>query len=756
MKSNMQRTRRRALALVIPMGAMVFVLPVCGAEDAPAKITYDEHIQPILREKCFSCHNTDKRSGDLDMTNYTNLMQGGGSGQVIEPGDSSSSYLYQLVTHQEEPYMPPESPKLADAILNTVRDWIDGGALENAGSKAPVIKKPSFDFALTAAPTERPDTPSMPARLSLQPIRKTSMTTAVSAVATNPWSPLVAIAGPGQVVLYHTQTMEIQGILPYPEGVPHVLKFSRNGSLLLAGGGRGGASGLAIVWSVRSGERIFEVGDELDAVLAADISADHTQIALGGPQRIVRVYSTETGKLLREIRKHTDWIYAMAFSPDDVLLATSDRNGGLFIWEGYTGREYLTLKGHGGAVTGVSWRADSNVLASCSEDGTVRLWEMENGNQVKNWGAHGGGVASIEFSRDGRILTGGRDRMVKLWAQDGNQLKAFEEFTDLALRVTICDESNRAIAGDWNGNIRVWNAENGDRLGELTANPPTLVERVETATQILTANQSIQQEKAVADEAAQKAAGDSRSTLAAAETAMADAQQRSDSAATTVRETQDALGQQTTQSEQLNKTVAGLTTALPVLLEAAQKVRDAAEKLPNDEELAKGADQLASLAEQRASRLDQTKKTVSEVEATIEQTKQKLAEANQQAADMSAELKTAQEKVDMLSPLAKEADEKANTAASEADAASNEVAVAQKEFDRWTEEIAFTNQLNELAGVRRTALDVLVTRKNELEALLEAAKTAQTAADQAAAKANEAQQEVERIGQQINEIRGLE
>ena len=45
------------------------------------------------------------------------------------------------------------------------------------------------------------------------------------------------------------------GILPFPEGVPYVLKFSRNGSLLLAGGGRGAYQGKVVVFDVKTGER---------------------------------------------------------------------------------------------------------------------------------------------------------------------------------------------------------------------------------------------------------------------------------------------------------------------------------------------------------------------------------------------------------------------------------------------------------------------------------------------------------------------
>ncbi|MFQ5734221.1 MAG: c-type cytochrome domain-containing protein [Planctomycetaceae bacterium] len=443
-----------------------------SAKKPAAKITYDEHVKPIFRAKCFSCHNGNKKKSGLDLTNYTNLMLGGSSGEVIERGAAGDSYLYSLINHESQPFMPPKSEKLAKASLETIRKWIDGGALENAGSK-PVIARKKFDLALKSAPTGKPaGPPPMPGRLSRQPVLRTPRTTAVTALATSAWAPLIAVAGQKQVFLYESKTLKLLGVLPFPEGVARVLKFSRNGSLLLAGGGKDSANGRVVVWNVKTGRRVIELGDELDSVLAADISADHRFIALGGPQRIVRIYSTETGKLLHEIRKHTEWVYCIEFSPDGVLLASADRNGGMFVWETHTAREYLNLKGHGGPITGLSWRSDSNILASCGEDRSIRLWEMQNGRQVKSWTAHGGGTAAVEFTRDGRLVSCGRDRSTKLWDQNGKALRTFPAFADLALRVTHCDETNRVIAGDWTGTVRVWNAANGKPAGELATNPP--------------------------------------------------------------------------------------------------------------------------------------------------------------------------------------------------------------------------------------------------------------------------------------------
>src|SRR5229473_2240098 len=367
-----------SLASVLSLGSF-------SCARAADKITYQDHILPILRDKCLGCHNQDKKSGGLRLNTFSNVLAGGSSGEVIKPGDPDNSRLFLQVSHKREPFMPPKSEMLPKENLEIIRQWIVGGALETAGSKAIAANTPKLDIALKSISKGKPHgPPPMPSdKFHLEPVVRTARANALTALAASPWAPLVAVGGQKQILLYQTETLDLLGVLPFPEGVPQVLKFSRNGSLLLAGGGRGAKSGRVVVWSVTTGERIFEVGEEFDCVLAADIAADQTQIALGGPSKVVRIYSTKDGKLLHEIKKHTDWIYALEFSPDGVLLASADRNGGLFVWEGYTGREYFTLRAHTAAITDVSWRTDANVLASGSEDTTIRLWEMENGGNIK-------------------------------------------------------------------------------------------------------------------------------------------------------------------------------------------------------------------------------------------------------------------------------------------------------------------------------------------------------------------------------------
>jgi Planctomycete cytochrome C/WD domain, G-beta repeat len=530
-----------------------------AADPPKEKITYEQNVAAVFRNRCGSCHNPDKQKGGLNLDNYGSAMQGGGSGKVIEPGNAADSTLFLSVTHKEEPKMPPNAPKIPDAEIELIRKWIDGGALENAGSKAVASTKPKFEFKLDPSALGKPaGTPAMPESVSTEPFVPEAKPSAIVAMAASPWAPLVAIGGHKQVLLYRTTDFHLAGVLPFPEGAIYVLKFSRNGDLLLAGGGRGGQSGIAVAWDVKRGTRVFEVGKEYDVVLAADLSPDHSQVVVGGPSKVVRVYNTADGSLATEMRKHTEWITAAEFSPDGVLLATGDRNNGLIVWEAQTGREYFDLRGHQSAITDVSWRLDSNVLASASEDGGVRLWEMENGGNIKTIGAHGPGVASVRFAKDGRLLTTGRDRFARLWDQNGGKQREFEPFGDLALDAVISHDDSRVFAADWTGEVRVWDAKDGRRLANLAVNPAPIADRIEQSKQAVAAA------KAEADSLA-KQVGALQNAIAPANTALAQAQTKL-TAAEGVSAKQTALVQQL---EQTKKAKAAAVDEANVTLKAA-------------------------------------------------------------------------------------------------------------------------------------------------------------------------------------------
>lgn len=610
--------------------------------DMTEKVTYEQHVLPILREKCGSCHNSNDKKGGLVLDNYTAAMQGGGSGEVIAPGDLSSSMLWLVITHDSEPYMPPNQPKLPDEQLHVIQKWIEQGALENAGSKARV-KKQNQAVARVEITNARPaDPPPMPENLPVDPLLVTSHANGVTALATNPWSPLAAVSGHKQVLLYNTQTLELVGVLPFPEGVPQVLKFSRNGQLLLAGGGRGGQSGRVVLFDVKTGQRVAEIGDEYDAVLAADISPDQSLVALGGPKKMLRVYTVATGELLYETKKHTDWLTAIEFSPDGVLLASGDRGNGLWVWEAATGREFYNLQGHTGMISDVSWRGDSNVLASASHDGGIRLWEMRNGTQVKNWNAHGGGAEALEFSRDGRIVSTGRDKVVKLWDQAGKQQRAFSGLSDIGMEVAFDSESDRILAGDWTGQLPVWSAaQDGPAVGTLTTNPPSLASRLEATQQALAAAQAESQKTAAHVTELQTAATQRKQTAEAAVKKATEAQAA----------IEPATKAKTTAEADLKARLAALQQAEAALKAAQAAFEQAtAEKAAAEKQVAEAAAKLKTTTEQATALKTEAAKAAAAAQLTPEQQKalQEAEATAKAAAEKAAALKA---KLDRLAAV---------------------------------------------------------------------------------------------------------
>jgi len=674
-------------------------LCLCGsnlfAADAkkPAKITYEQHVLPLFREKCVACHNQDKKKAGLVLDNYTKVMEGSSSGAVVKPGDADGSALYRSMAHKDEPFMPPKSPMLPKESIDLIAQWIAGGALENAGSKTIIASKPKIDIGLTSVVRGKPEgpPPMPPKTLPLDPVVRSPRGTAIIALASSPWAPLVAVGGQKQVLLYHSDTLELLGILPFPEGTPHVLKFSRNGSLLLAGGGHDGKSGRVVVWSVVKGERILAMGEETDAVLAADISPDQTQIALGGPSKVVRLYSTKDGKLLQEIRKHTDWVTALEFSPDGVLLATGDRNGGLFVWEAFTAREYFSLRGHTAAIAEVSWRADGNVCASGSEDGTIRLWEMENGGAIKTWGAHGG-VQSVRYARDGRIISCGRDRLTRLWDGNGTAQRAFEAFGDVALRTTFSHDGGRAIAGDWNGQILVWNTADAKRVGALTANPPSVAEQLELAVKELAARQKTRDQLAATATASRAAAQQAAADLAAAQKAVVDTATAAKAAKDTLARATETASKAKIAIETAQSEVRAKDVLAQALTEAANKVKATADKVPQDRALAAATAKARSLADQVASELPTARKAVTDTTAAAQKANAELTGVQQNVTATTNAAAAAPKLVEARQAALKAATVKAATDQAALDQANAGLAAATAAVEKWKNAQGATRQ----------------------------------------------------------------
>lgn len=386
----------------------------------------------------------------------------GSSGKVVEAGRSGQSILFQAITNpDDDARMPPNSSPLPKEEIDLIRKWIDTGLRESANSRS-MVNARDLKFTPAASAGGKPDgPPAMPADLASVERPKLARPFPVLAMDSSPWAPLVAAADQDQVRFIHSETEKELGSLSFPEGEPHVIRFSRDGTVLMVAGGRPVETGLLVLFDVRTGERLAEIGDEIDVVLAADLSPDQRLVALGGSGRIVKVYSTTDGTLRYKLTKHTDWITAAAFSPDGTKLATADRAGGIHLWDARTGGILLNLAEHKGAVGALDWRSDSRLLASAGEDGRIVWWDVVDGFPAINktnahpprrpagtYGTIPNGVLAARFDRDGNLVTSGRDQVVRLWNSAGNERRAFKLDNGIPVSNAISHDGKAVISGD--------------------------------------------------------------------------------------------------------------------------------------------------------------------------------------------------------------------------------------------------------------------------------------------------------------------
>jgi hypothetical protein len=103
---------------------------------------YRTLIQPLLRERCISCHGALQQKAGLRLDTVAALLRGGDSGPAVVPAKARASILLQRVTTADvAERMPPqhEGLPLDAAQAEAIRQWID------AGAPAPANEQPDPD-----------------------------------------------------------------------------------------------------------------------------------------------------------------------------------------------------------------------------------------------------------------------------------------------------------------------------------------------------------------------------------------------------------------------------------------------------------------------------------------------------------------------------------------------------------------------------------------------------------------------------------
>lgn len=118
---------------------------------------FKQSVRTTLTKHCLDCHGGKSTKADFDLSSRDALMESG----FVEK-TAADSYLLDLIRHSEEPHMPFKKPKLPEATIKQIEQWIDLGA---------PYDKPLIEKSATAEPAEMVVTDDDRKFWSFQPLR---------------------------------------------------------------------------------------------------------------------------------------------------------------------------------------------------------------------------------------------------------------------------------------------------------------------------------------------------------------------------------------------------------------------------------------------------------------------------------------------------------------------------------------------------------------------------------------------------------
>src|SRR5262245_1598599 len=458
-----------------PMRALwtiaLLLLPLVGMAQAAepaaplADVSFFKNVLPILRQKnCTGCHQPAKQGGEYVMTEFAALLKGGESGEMaIVPGHPEKSYLIEQITPAAgKAAMPKDAPPLSETEIATIRRWIEQGAKDDT----PASNLPQYD-------AEHPPIYMAP------PVLKS--------LEYSPKGDLLAVSGYHEVLLHNPDGSGLAARLVGQSERIESARFSPDGKLLAVTGGSPGRFGELQIWDVEKREMKLSLMIGYDTCYGASWSPNGKMVAIGCPDNTIRAFDPETGKQVLFSGAHSDWVLDTTFSVNSDHLISVSRDMSMKLIEVKTERfidniTSITPGALKGGLIAIDRHPTKDELLCGGADGAPKIFKMvrtearkigDNANLLREYAAVPGRVVVVAYNHDGSRIAAGSSSdgvgEVRVYnATDGAMLWKAEVPEGGIYTVDFSPDGKTIAAGGFDGDIRLYNAEDGKSIKRFT------------------------------------------------------------------------------------------------------------------------------------------------------------------------------------------------------------------------------------------------------------------------------------------------
>ena len=443
----MNRPSSRAFALFL-----ILCQATVATADEPVSFIAD--VAPILVSRCVACHGKQKAENGYRVDTFEELQRAGDNELApVTPGDPGDSELFRLISNEDEDERMPKdaSPLSADEIA-LVKRWIDEGArFDGPDVQAPLV--------------------SMLPRVPYpQPPETYTTTVPITAMAFRPDGSELVVGGYHELTVWNPEDGSLVRRISNVAQRTYGLAFSPDGTLLAVGGGEPGQAGEVRLLDPSDGSEKMFLGSAADVVYDIAFRPDGQQLAVASADRTIRIFDVATGKEEQVVENHADWVVAVAWSPDGSKIASASRDKTAKVFNIETG-DVTNYAGHGQPVFGVAFAADGNQVFSAGADNKIHLWEIKESKKTAEIAGYGGEVYKIVLAA-GHLYSCSADKTAREHkVDDRQQVRSYGDHSDWVYSLAVHPGTKRLATGCFDGQVRVWNLEDGNPIVTFIAAP---------------------------------------------------------------------------------------------------------------------------------------------------------------------------------------------------------------------------------------------------------------------------------------------
>lgn len=434
------------------LAVIALILP--GLAQAQSPVSFKKDIAPLLVNNCLACHGPKKAEGGYRIDSFERAVAAGESGAAAFMAKmvDASEGLRRIVSADVKERMPLDGDPLPADQIALIKKWIEeGAAFDGPDPKAPL--------ASYIPPPTHPAAPA--AYIATMPI---------TAVLFNSDGTQLFVGGYHEVTAWNPVDGQLIRRIGNVGQRTFALALSPDGTLLAVGCGTPGRLGEVRIFNTATGELQRVVGTTSDVVFDCAFSPAGDRLAVAAADGSIRVFEVASGNEQLTITSHSDWVFAIAWSPDASKLASASRDKTAKVFDAKTGELLITYSGHQQAARGVMFHPDGAEVYSSGSDNKVHRWKIADAAKTSEIG-FGGEVYKLTSGVDFFFTSSAEQKVRQFNAKDQAQVREYPGAKDWVLSAAYHAGTKRVAGGSFDGEVKIWNAEDGKDVISFLAAP---------------------------------------------------------------------------------------------------------------------------------------------------------------------------------------------------------------------------------------------------------------------------------------------